>query len=565
MRTATPEVKREASPAAESKDAGSSATSAAIAEARKRIEAMKAKAARSANPYLATGKPGASLPAPTPSTSGAGSGIHPLLAQNDTTVQARSGKDRYKPMAPKFATLKANIKQNVPAPAPRRPAATQASDNKPVIVDGVAKRNGVNPYYDHSITGDYAPKERNTGRQLKFNQNGKFTRLAEQMRQEQKLEALKARIAEASKKAGLEGEIESGALIKRPPPPDVEWWDSAYLPSKSYDDVPGEDDLRNFDDPQEAVLKRIDVTSISLLVQHPIPIPAPGDKLQQAPKALFLTKKEQKKLRRNRRAAEHKDQQDRIRMGLAPPPPDKGRLGEFTLVHTYSDILFAVKISNMYRVLTQEAVSDPTKVEARVRKEMLARQTGHDKANAERKLTDEQRKEKIEKQKEADESKGIYGAVFKVRYLSDGGHKFKVKKNAEQNALTGVLIFNPKFNLVYVEGGQKGVRAYIRLMTERIKWTEASAARGVPTGPDGEEATPAPADLPPVADGETEEPHNLAENYCHLVWEGQQKERLFRGFRPKRCPTDFMSKEFLGEQQGLWDVAKRFDPEAEGA
>lgn len=223
----------------------------------------------------------------------------------------------------------------------------------------------------------------------------------------------------------------------------------------------------------------------------------------------------------------------------------------------------------MYRVLTQEAVSDPTKVEARVRKEMLARQTGHDKANAERKLTDDQRKKKIERQKESDESKGIYGAVFKIRYLSDGGHKFKVKKNAEQHALTGVLIFNPKFNLVYVEGGQKGVRAYIRLMTERIKWKEASAARNVPAGgADGEEATPAPE---PVADASTsalagaEEPHNLADNYCYLVWEGQQKGRMFRQFRPKACPADALAKDFLGEQQGLWDVAKRFDPEAEGA
>lgn len=234
-------------------------------------------------------------------------------------------------MAPKFATLKANIRQNIPAPAPRRPAATQAGDSAtgsasgPIIVNGVAKTRGVNPYYDPSISTEYAPKERDTRKQLKFNQKGKFTRLAEQMRQEQKLEALKARIAEASKKAGLEGEIESGALIKRPPPPEVEWWDSAYLPNKSYDDVPSEEELKDvYGDPQERVLKGMDVTSISALVQHPIPIPAPGDKLQQAPKALFLTKKEQKKLRRNRRAAEHKDQQDRIRMGLAPPPPDKG-------------------------------------------------------------------------------------------------------------------------------------------------------------------------------------------------------------------------------------------------
>jgi U4/U6 small nuclear ribonucleoprotein PRP3 len=222
----------------------------------------------------------------------------------------------------------------------------------------------------------------------------------------------------------------------------------------------------------------------------------------------------------------------------------------------------------MYRVLTQEAVSDPTKVEARVRREMMARSNQHDKANAERKLTEEERKEKLEKKKEQDESKGIYAAVFKIRYLTDGGHKFKVRKNADQNGLSGVLIFNPKFQLVYVEGGQKGIRAYLHLMQNRIKWTEASAAKAVTTAatppPEAESAIPSIAGAP-EADGEAEEAPNLAENYCYLVWEGQVKERAFRGFRPKACPTDHMAKEFLGEHQGMWDVAKRYDPDAEGA
>lgn len=37
----------------------------------------------------------------------------------------------------------------------------------------------------------------------------------------------------------------------------------------------------------------------------------------------------------------------------------------------------------------------------------------HDKMNMERKLTDEQRREKIENKKQDEEKKGIYGAVFK--------------------------------------------------------------------------------------------------------------------------------------------------------
>ena len=48
------------------------------------------------------------------------------------------------------------------------------------------------------------------------------------------------------------------------------------------------------------------------------------------------------------------------------------------------------------KVLTSDAVQDPTKVEARVRREVAMRKHQHDKMNAERKLTDEQRREKVE-------------------------------------------------------------------------------------------------------------------------------------------------------------------------
>jgi U4/U6 small nuclear ribonucleoprotein PRP3 len=65
------------------------------------------------------------------------------------------------------------------------------------------------------------------------------------------------------------------------------------------------------------------------------------------------------------------------------------------------------------KVLTSDAVQDPTKVEARVRREVAMRKHQHDKMNAERKLTDEQRKEKIEARKVDEERKGLVGAAFK--------------------------------------------------------------------------------------------------------------------------------------------------------
>jgi U4/U6 small nuclear ribonucleoprotein PRP3 len=71
------------------------------------------------------------------------------------------------------------------------------------------------------------------------------------------------------------------------------------------------------------------------------------------------------------------------------------------------------------KVLTSDAVQDPTRVEARVRREVAVRKHGHEKMNAERKLTDEQRREKVENKKLEEEKRGIYGAVFKcVNLLS---------------------------------------------------------------------------------------------------------------------------------------------------
>ena len=65
------------------------------------------------------------------------------------------------------------------------------------------------------------------------------------------------------------------------------------------------------------------------------------------------------------------------------------------------------------KVLTTDAVQDPTKVEARVRREVAMRKHQHEKMNAERKLTDDQRREKVETKKMKEEKKGIFGSVFK--------------------------------------------------------------------------------------------------------------------------------------------------------
>jgi U4/U6 small nuclear ribonucleoprotein PRP3 len=70
----------------------------------------------------------------------------------------------------------------------------------------------------------------------------------------------------------------------------------------------------------------------------------------------MLTKLERKKLRRQTRNEAQKETQEKIRLGLQPPPEPK------------------VRMANLMRVLGNEAVQDPTKVEAHVRAQMAKRQ-----------------------------------------------------------------------------------------------------------------------------------------------------------------------------------------------
>ena len=130
---------------------------------------------------------------------------------------------------------------------------------------------------------------------------------------------------------------------------------------------------------------------------------------------------------------------------------------------------------------------------------------------------------------------------------------------------------HPLFTMVYVEGATRLVRNYKRLMLNRIQWTEAARARGEEevelaedeNGDNANGASSSQVVVPPANDdGEYEEENSLADNRCDLVWEGQIRERVFKTFKPKSCPTDMAAKEALGEKMaGYWDQTKNWKPE----
>ena len=78
----------------------------------------------------------------------------------------------------------------------------------------------------------------------------------------------------------------------------------------------------------------------------------------------------------------------------------------------------------------------------------------HEKANAERKLTPEEKKAKKLRKLKEDLSCGIHVTVYRVRDMSNPANKFKVDMNAQQYHLTGCALLYQDVNIVIVEGGE---------------------------------------------------------------------------------------------------------------
>ncbi|KAL3468041.1 pre-mRNA processing factor 3-domain-containing protein [Aspergillus heterothallicus] len=382
-----------------------------------------------------------------------------------------------------------------------------------------------NPYFDPSLGPKATISKPRQSRQLLFNQKGKYIQQAAALRRQAQLEAMKKRIAERARQAGIDEDLDLEKGFVVPAPPEIEWWDEGLVNGTDYTAIENEKNLK-IETPDSI---------ITLYVQHPVLLEPPQEKLKPEQKPMYLTSKEQAKIRRQRRMADLKEQQAKIRLGLEPAPPPK------------------VKKSNLMRVLGEQAVKDPTAVEARVNREIADRREQHETANEERKLTKEQRHEKLARQQEQDAEKGLFMTVYRIDTLANGRHRFKISKNAEQNALTGVCVMHPKFNLVIVEGGAHSINNYRKLMVNRIDWTENTGPGAVREG--NREAQTSWL----AADDESGELKDLSSNTCTLLWEGQVKARAFRKWLGARvCETDSQAKDVLtrAKLENFWVLAK---------
>lgn len=264
-------------------------------------------------------------------------------------------------------------------------------------------------------------------RALKFHEPGKFQQLAERMRMKTQLEKLQNEISQIARKTGISSATKLALIAPKTEAlsedvPNIEWWDSVIL-SGGYSN--------------ENELTTIKSLTITNLVEHPTQMRPPSmyyvfiyeffviyiyiyiyflfiicmieyiihivfcglfftaDPLKPIYMPVFLTKKERKKLRRQNRRETWKEEQEKIRLGLEAPPEPK------------------LRISNLMRVLGTEAVQDPTKIEAHVRQQMAKRLKAHEDANAARRLTADQRRDKKARKLKEDTSLGVHVSVYR--------------------------------------------------------------------------------------------------------------------------------------------------------
>lgn len=442
----------------------------------------------------------------------------------------------------------------------------------------IEEENKKNPYWDPRLKP--RNKAERSRRAFQFVEPGTYTKIADKERKRIKRQELvdngilgaDSSAADAPHLSAA-GDSNAVALGTRTiysmldDVPAVEWWDEPFLSGSAAAAaaVSGyPEGLSTAAEGKVGEVPGIDLSKIDSRIEvppkkAPPKIPGNGDDDDDGELKLYLTKEERKKMRKRRRQARLKEKQEAILIGLQKPPPPK------------------IKLSNMMRVLTAEAVMDPTAVERKVREEATVRKQYRDDMNESRRLTSEQRKEKMEQKLVNNaEEKGYLRVVFKLQPngLTDPSRRFKVHANAQSLLLRGCGIINPKFNLVIVEGSQWGMNKFKKLMLRRIKWNrnvvksgqsnvkkEEVKKEGMDEGENEEEEEDDDDDDDDENGGRGRDGAGDP-NFCRVLWEGTVDEPAFKSFTfEAEHRTEQELREFLKSKKAdvFLDIAKNFD------
>ncbi|KAJ4970422.1 hypothetical protein NE237_003521 [Protea cynaroides] len=382
----------------------------------------------------------------------------------------------------------------------------------------------LNPHFDPEMginkTKLLRPKRMN----FLFVEEGKWSKQAEIIRfksqfgeaQAKELKTKQAQLAKAKAEPDINPnliEVSERVVNKEKPKdliPETEWWDILLLLSGNYSNL-SEGDITE---------DKLKMDKITIYVEHPLPIEPPAEPAPPPPQPLKLTKKEQKKLRTQRRLAKEKDRQEMIRQGLIEPPKAK------------------VKMSNLMKVLGSEATQDPTRLEMEIRSAAAEREQAHVDRNIARKLTPAERREKKERKLFEDpNTMETLVSVYRINDLSHPQTRFKVDINAQENRLTGCAVISDGISVVVVEGGGKPIKRYGKLMLRRINWA-ASVGN----------------------EEEDDENEDKPINKCVLVWQGCAAKPSFNRFLVHQCRTEAAARKLFSDAGvgHYWDMAVNY-------
>jgi len=240
--------------------------------------------------------------------------------------------------------------------------------------------------------------------------------------------------------------------------PQIEWWDMPFASQKSTEQATFEN-------------LKIENQKTFKLVEHPTfikPLIPLNTKSRSIP--LYLTKKERRRIRRQKRSERQQDMRDQVAAGLMPPPPPK------------------VKLSNLMRVLGEQAVADPSRLEKEVYEQTQARIKNHEMRNLASKLTPAEKWEKKQKKIREDSVGAPTVTVYWVHNICNpaeiaASNRFKIDVNAQKFGLTGCLVAvsdesTKGANLVLVEGGERASTKFEQQMLKRIKWPGFNGSPG---------------------------------------------------------------------------------------
>lgn len=405
----------------------------------------------------------------------------------------------------------------------------------------------LNPYYDASIAKP-ANAVRQPRKEFVFIPQGEIVAKAGKKREEAQVQAKVAHyraqlISKESQESNLPvlpphiDDLRASHQVREVP--QWEWWDLPFLANPKEAAAAMDKLVEQKEQKQDADSDAMDLDCkielkmdrVTHYIHHPPPIESTRPKKPPPALPLMLTKKETKKLRRKRRMEAQKEQQEMVAVGLLPPPKPK------------------VKLSNLVRVLANEASADPTKVEEEVRAQVEARRRKHEMDNEARKKTKEERREKAHTKIAKDRDAGMHAAVFRITDMRNPQHRFKIDINARQWEMTGMLLSFGGCNVVVAEGGLKALRKYKKLMLRRIDWNAKREAEGNVEKETNQEPS-------------AEDHGNNRDNSCLLVWEGPIASNAFKEFNITNARTQRECRYHFRKHgvEHYWDLCTQGTP-----